>query len=152
MFTQAARFCETRQSAISSASASEPQAQKTRICSSTFALSRHAWGMLVWWRSGMKVSLVKIGYAAVLLGGLSYGCVQLRGPNGVSALMDRRQEIKNLEKENEQLQRELAAKRTHLERLKSNPDEQELEIRKDLKLLKPGEKSYIMQDTPAPGK
>jgi cell division protein FtsB len=100
----------------------------------------------------MKVSLVKIGYAAVLLGGLSYGCVQLRGPNGVSALMDRRQEIKNLEKENEQLQRELAAKRTHLERLKSNPDEQELEIRKDLKLLKPGEKSYIMQDTPAPGK
>jgi cell division protein FtsB len=96
----------------------------------------------------MKVSFVKIGYAAVLLGGLSYGYVQLRGPNGVSALMEKRQEIKDLEKENERLQREIAAKRTHLERLKNNPDEQEMEIRKDLKLLKPGEKSYIMQDTP----
>jgi cell division protein FtsB len=97
----------------------------------------------------MKVSLVKIGYAAVLLGGLSYGYVQLRGPNGVSALMERRQEIEALEKENEQLQREIVAKRMRVERLKNNPEEQEIEIRKELKLLKPGEKSYIMQDTPA---
>jgi cell division protein FtsB len=97
----------------------------------------------------MKVSLVKIGYAVVLLGGLSYGYVQLRGPNGVSALMEKRQEIRSLEKENEQLQREIAAKRTRVDRLKNNPEEQEMEIRKELKLLKPGEKSYIMQDTPA---
>jgi cell division protein FtsB len=98
---------------------------------------------------GMKVSLVKVGYAVVLLGGAAYGVVELRGPNGLSALMEKRQEIRLLEKENEQLQRELAEKRARIERLKTNPDEQEMEIRKELKLLKPGEKSYIMQDTPA---
>jgi cell division protein FtsB len=97
----------------------------------------------------MKVSLVKIGYVAVLVGGAAYGYIQLSGPNGVSALMQKRQEIQLLEKENEQLQRDLAAKRMRIERLKNNADEQEMEIRKELKLLKPGEKSYIMQDTPA---
>jgi cell division protein FtsB len=97
----------------------------------------------------MKVSLVKIGYAAVFLAGAAYGVQELRGPNGLSALMNKRQEIHSLEKENEQLQRDLAEKRARIERLKNNPDEQEMEIRKELKLLKPGEKSYIMQDTPA---
>jgi cell division protein FtsB len=100
----------------------------------------------------MRFSLVKIGYAVVLLGGLSYGYVQLRGPNGVSALMEKRQEIRSLEKENELLQKEIAAKRNRVERLKNNPEEQEMEIRKELKLLKPGEKSYIMQDTPSSAK
>jgi cell division protein FtsB len=100
----------------------------------------------------MRFSLVKIGYAVVLLGGLSYGYVQLRGPHGVSALMEKRQEIRSLEKENELLQKEIAAKRNRVERLKNNPEEQEMEIRKELKLLKPGEKSYIMQDTPVSSK
>jgi cell division protein FtsB len=96
----------------------------------------------------MKASLVKIGYGVLLLGGVTYGYLQLRGPNGISALIDKRQEIHNLENENLQLQREIASKRTRVEELKSDPDKQELEIRKELKLLKPGEKSYIMQDTP----
>jgi cell division protein FtsB len=99
-----------------------------------------------------KFSLVKIGYGVVLLGGLSYGYLQMRGPNGVSALMEKREEIKSLEKENEKLQREIAAKRTRVEQLKNNPEDQEMEIRKELKLLKPGEKSYIMQDAPASSK
>jgi cell division protein FtsB len=88
----------------------------------------------------------------VLLGGLSYGYLQMRGPNGVSTLMEKREEIKSLEKENEKLQREIAAKRTRVEQLKNNPEDQEMEIRKELKLLKPGEKSYIMQDAPASSK
>jgi len=96
----------------------------------------------------MQVSFAKIGYTAILLGGVAYGYVQLSGPNGVSALLDKRQEIHSLEQENEKLQRELAEKRSRIDRLKNNPDEQELEIRKELKLLKPGEKSYIMQDAP----
>jgi cell division protein FtsB len=98
----------------------------------------------------MRFSLVKVGYIAVLLGGAAYGYMQFRGPHGVSAFMERQQEIRSLEKENEILQREIAAKRLRVEQLKNNPDEQEVEIRKELKLLKPGEKSYIMQDAPAP--
>jgi cell division protein FtsB len=97
----------------------------------------------------MKDSLIKLGYAAVLISGACYAYMQLRGPNGVAALMEKRQEIQALEKENEQLQRDVAAKKMRVDRLKNNPEEQEMEIRKELKLLKPGEKSYIMQDTPA---
>jgi cell division protein FtsB len=94
----------------------------------------------------MKLSLRKVGYAVLLLGGASYGFVELRGPNGISAIAQKRQEIHSLELENEQLHKEIEAKKVRIERLKSNPDEQEMEIRKELKLMKPGEKSYIMPD------
>jgi cell division protein FtsB len=94
----------------------------------------------------MDVSIRKIGYAALLLGGAAYGFVELRGPNGVSAIAVKRQEIQKLEQDNEALHREIEAKKTRIERLKNNPDEQEMEIRKELKLMKPGEKSYIMPD------
>jgi cell division protein FtsB len=98
----------------------------------------------------MHVSLRKIGYAVLLLGGAAYGFVELRGPNGVSAIAQKRQEIQKLEQENEGLHREIEAEKTRIERLKTNPDEQEMEIRKELKLMKPGEKSYIMPDQKEP--
>jgi cell division protein FtsB len=98
---------------------------------------------------GMKISLIKIGYAVVLLGGAAYGFVELRGPNGIAAVVQKRQEIRALEQENEKLHREIEAKKARIERLTNNPDEQEMEIRKELKLMKPGEKSYIMQDQPS---
>ncbi len=85
----------------------------------------------------------------MLLGGAAYGFVQLRGPNGVSALVEKRSEIHALEVENEQLHKEIEAKKARIDRLTHNPEEQEMEIRKELKLMKPGEKSYIMQDSPA---
>jgi cell division protein FtsB len=94
----------------------------------------------------MKISFRKVGYAVLLLGGASYGFVELRGPNGVSAIAQKRQEIRTLEQENEGLHREIEAKKVRIERLKNNPEEQEMQIRKELKLLKPGEKSYIMPD------
>lgn len=97
----------------------------------------------------MKVSFKKVAYTLLLLGGAAYGFVQLRGPNGVSALVEKRREIQSLEKENEQLQREIETKKARIDRLSHNPEEQEMEIRKELKLMKPGEKSYIMQDSPA---
>src|ERR1700736_3778523 len=94
----------------------------------------------------MKVSIPKIAYAAVLLGGAAYGFVELRGPNGFSGLMQKRQEIKSLEGQNQALVREIEAKKKRIERLSNNPEEQEIEIRKQLKLVKPGEKSYILED------
>jgi hypothetical protein len=44
------------------------------------------------------------------------------------------------------LAQEVERKKEHVGRLKNNPAEQELEIRKRLKLLRPDEKSYIVGD------
>ena len=94
----------------------------------------------------MKLSFWKIGYAVVLVVGVAYGFAEMRGPNGLSRLMEKRQEIRTLEQQNEALHKEIEAKKNRIGRLMDSPEEQELEIRKRLKLVKPGEKSYIMGD------
>ncbi len=96
----------------------------------------------------MNISLWKISYAIVLLTGVTYGFFEMRGPNGPSRLMGKRQEIKALEQQNEALHKEIEAKKNRIDRLRDNPEEQELEIRKRLKLVKPGEQSYILQEQP----
>src|SRR5262245_17726516 len=91
----------------------------------------------------MKASLPRFAYAiAVLLVG-SYGYVALRGPKGLSAVAEKRAQIRELEKRNEELVKEIERKREHIRRLNENPSEQELEIRDRLKLVHPNEKVYI---------
>lgn len=102
--------------------------------------------------AAMKLSFGKIGYAVVLVAGVAYGFAEMRGPNGLSRLMEKRQEIRTLEQQNEALHKEIEAKKNRIGRLTDSPEEQELEIRKRLKLVKPGEKSYIMGDVPPAAK
>jgi len=94
----------------------------------------------------MELSLWKIGYAVVLIAGVAYGFAEMRGPNGLGRLMEKRQEIRTLEQQNEVLHKEIEAKKNRIGRLMDSPEEQELEIRKRLKLVKPGERSYILED------
>jgi cell division protein FtsB len=61
-------------------------------------------------------------------------------------LIQKRDEIKALEQQNQQLHKDVEVKRGRVERLRTNPEEQELEIRKRLNLVKEGEKSYILQE------
>jgi cell division protein FtsB len=77
-----------------------------------------------------------------------YGYMSLRGPQGVPALMDKWREIRRLEEENASLQRENDYRRDRIKKLQDSPSEQELEIRKQLKLLRPGETSFILPDQP----
>ena len=77
-----------------------------------------------------------------------YGYLSLRGPQGVPALMDKWREIRRLEEENANLQRENDYRRERIKKLQESPSEQELEIRKQLKLLRPGETSFILPEQP----
>jgi cell division protein FtsB len=81
-----------------------------------------------------------------------YGYMSLRGPQGVPALMDKWREIRRLEEENASLQRENDYRRDRIKKLQDSPSEQELEIRKQLKLLRPGETSFILPDQPKQSK
>jgi len=92
----------------------------------------------------MKSSLLRVGYGLAIVLAVVYAFYTLRGPNGFPAWVDKRQQVHELEERNTALQREIQLKRERIERLKQNREEQELEIRKRLKLVKPNEKVYIL--------
>ena len=75
-----------------------------------------------------------------------YAVVALRGPQGMTALFEKRREIKELQEHNATLAREVKLKTERIDRLKNSSSEQELEIRKQLKLLRPGETSFILPE------
>ena len=82
----------------------------------------------------------------VLIG--AYGLMELRGPQGLPALRQRWTEIRKLEEEYANLQRENDYRRERIKKLEGSVSEQELEIRKKLKLLRPGETSFILPEQP----
>jgi len=94
----------------------------------------------------MRISAVRTAYAIIVLCGIVYAFVALRGPNGIPGLIEKRHLVQEYEMSNEQLQREIDQKQERIQRLKNDPGEQEIEIRQRLKLAGPGEKIYILDD------
>jgi len=88
--------------------------------------------------------LIVIGFA--LLG--AFALRQLRGPEGLPAVREKWDQIRQMEEQNATLQRENDYRRNRIQKLESSPSEQELEIRKKLKLLRPGETSFILPEQP----
>jgi cell division protein FtsB len=54
--------------------------------------------------------------------------------------------VQEYEQINQKLVREIELKKDRIQRLQDNPSEQEYEIRQRLKLAKPGEKIYILDE------
>lgn len=98
----------------------------------------------------MRSSFAKLGYALVVLVAAGYALVTLQ--QGVPALIQKQQQIRAREKENADLAREIETRRERIKRLREDESEQELEIRQRLKLVRPGEKVFILQDPIAPKK
>ena len=96
----------------------------------------------------MNTAVRRIAYiiAFVLIG--LYGFVALQGPQGIPALLEKRHEIRQLQEQNANLERENAYKRDRIRKLKENTSEQEMEIRKNLHKLRQGETSFILPDAP----
>ena len=95
----------------------------------------------------MRNPALKTAYAIMVLSGVVYAFVSLEGPNGIPALLARRHQVAEFERQNQQILRENTQKEQRIERLENNPIEQEMEIRQRLKLAKPGEKIYILDDS-----
>jgi cell division protein FtsB len=95
----------------------------------------------------MRISISKVIFACLILGGVTYGVTMFRGNHAFS---EKHRMIEQLEKENETLSKEIAAKQNYLTRLQQNPDELELEIKRRLMLVNPGSKSFILQDEKKP--
>ena len=95
-----------------------------------------------------SVRRVLILVAFALIG--AYGLAELRGPQGLPALREKWNEIRQFEEDNASLQRENEYRRDRIKKLESSVSEQELEIRKKLKLLRPGETSFILPEQSKP--
>jgi cell division protein FtsB len=93
----------------------------------------------------------RAGYAVVLGLAVVYGLMALRGPQGVPALLDKRREIRQLEEQNAAMAAAIERRKERIQRLEQNTTEQEMEIRKQLKLLRPGETTFILPDAPKTG-
>ena len=80
--------------------------------------------------------------------GTGYLWIAFNGPQGFSALIEKRREIRQLEEHNAVLSHENERRRERIHRLEDSRSEQEMEIRKQLKLLRPGETTFILPDAP----
>ena len=91
----------------------------------------------------MKSPLIRLAYGMALMIAVVYAFFTMRGPHGISAYMEKRQEIREMEERNAALTRENQLKRDYIERLGQSQAEQEIEIRRRLKLVKPNEKVFM---------
>lgn len=69
-----------------------------------------------------------IAIVAALAGLAAYATIMLRGPQGIRALTEKRAEIRKMEEENANLQRDINAKKTRIQKLKTDPSTQEMEL------------------------
>ena len=90
----------------------------------------------------------KVAYTAAFVLIAAYGWMALKGPQGMQALLAKHREIRQLQEQNILLSRENDRRRERIRRLKDSPSEQEMEIRKQLKLQKQGETTFILPDSP----
>jgi cell division protein FtsB len=91
----------------------------------------------------MKSSVIRLGYVLALVISVAYAFLTMRGPHGIAAYVEKRQQIHEMEDANATLSRENQLKKEYIGRLQQNPEEQELEIRRKLKLVKPNEKVFM---------
>ena len=90
--------------------------------------------------------MVKAACVVAVVLAVGYAFFALCGPEGVSALGARRQEIMDLERSNTVLARDIEERRERINRLRESPSQQELEIRQRLKLVDPDDKVYVLPD------
>jgi cell division protein FtsB len=91
--------------------------------------------------------LQKVGVLTALTLCGVYVYVALRGPQGLPAVEERWTEIRDLQKRNADLKRDVDSRSDRIRQLQDSPSEQELEIRRRLKMLRKGETTFII----APG-
>lgn len=90
------------------------------------------------------------GWLAGLTIAAGYGWMALRGPQGVDVLIEKRREIRELQQRNADMAQENERLKNRIGRLAGSSSEQEMEIRKQLKLQHPGETTFILQEGSKP--
>jgi cell division protein FtsB len=75
-----------------------------------------------------------------------FGWAALSGPEGLRGLLDKRRMIRELQEQNAEIQKANKERRERILQLEESPSEQELEIRKQMKLAKPGDTTIMLPE------
>jgi cell division protein FtsB len=89
----------------------------------------------------------RAGFVLVLILACAYGWMFLSGPQGLQTLIEKRREIRELEERNANIKLENDRRKERIRRLQESRSEQEMEIRKQLKLQRPGETTFILPES-----
>ena len=89
----------------------------------------------------MKAPLTRFGLLIVFLAAVSYAFLAF--PRGMHAWQEKQRLIAEKEKSNTVLVQQVERQKDRIRRLSDDPAEQELEIRKRLKVARPDETVYI---------
>src|SRR5262245_48416521 len=92
----------------------------------------------------------KVGVFLVIVLSSIYIYSALRGPQGLPAVFGTMEEIRAFQRKNAELKHEVEEREKRIERLRVSKSEQELEIRKRMKLVHPGETVFIITGKPIP--
>ena len=82
--------------------------------------------------------------ALVVAGG--YMLFSLVGPGGIPMVLEKNRQVRTLQDQNANLQREIEQRRDRIRSLSDSPSEQERQVREKLKLLKKDETTFVLQD------
>jgi cell division protein FtsB len=89
----------------------------------------------------------RAGVVLVVILATAYGWMFLLGPQGLQTLIEKRREIRQLEERNANIRLENERRKERIRRLQESRSEQEMEIRKQLKLQRPGETTFILPES-----
>jgi len=96
----------------------------------------------------MTTALRRLAFVSLLAVAGSYAVVHLRGPNGISALMERREKIRALEEENKKLREANRQQQQRNKDLVTNEDLLRREIQKRQGKLPDGAMEFRVDETP----
>jgi cell division protein FtsB len=94
----------------------------------------------------MKPTLARIASAVAFTFVAGYAIVSLAGPRGISAWREKERQIRIQEQRNTELERANEAARARVDRLETDPAEQERIVRDRLKMLRPGERVFVLPE------
>ena len=95
----------------------------------------------------MKGPLTRFAYVIVFVMAVGYAFMAF--PQGLHAWQEKQRLIRDMEKRNAALAQDVERRKDHINRLSTNRTEQELEVRRRLKLAKPDEQIYILGEPEA---
>jgi len=89
----------------------------------------------------------RAGIVIAVILACAYGWMFLSGPQGLQTLIEKRREIRQLEERNANIKLENDRRKERIRKLQESRSEQEMEIRKQLKLQKSGETTFILPES-----
>src|SRR5271154_346791 len=89
----------------------------------------------------------RAGIVLAVILACAYGWMFLSGPQGLQTLIEKRREIRQLEERNANIRLENDRRKERIRRLQESRSEQEMEIRRQLKLQRPGETTFILPES-----